>query len=140
MLKNFLTFHVNLPKMFHSGLVYKYNCGDSNFTYYGTTKLNFEVIQVCEHLDISRFTVKNFMLLYNVYLPLLRILLSSVKHLRTVKTETLQFYHLNFSSEKFMANCISLTHLAILKLFLHYLLLFKTFLIFQDNLRKMLPS
>ena len=103
-------------------------------------KLHFKVIQVCQHLDISRFTVKNYMTLYNVYLPFIGILLFSVKNWRTVKTETLQFYHLNYSSVKFMTNFISLTHLEILKPILHYLLLFKIFLIFQDTLPMMFHS
>ena len=52
--KNFFTFK---DKMLLSGLVYSYNCGGCNATYYGKTKCHFRV-QICEHLDISHFTEK----------------------------------------------------------------------------------
>ena len=51
------TFKDKLPKMLLSGLVYKYECGGCNATYYGNTKRHFKV-RICEHLGISHLTEK----------------------------------------------------------------------------------
>ena len=40
-----------------SGIVYKFQCGGSNATYYGKTKCHFKV-RMCEHLGISALTGK----------------------------------------------------------------------------------
>ena len=55
--KSFFTFKDKLPKMLRSGLVYQYNCGGCNSTYYGKTKRHFKV-RICEHLAISHLTEK----------------------------------------------------------------------------------
>ena len=55
--KSFFTFKDKVPKMSHSGLVYKYKCGGCNDTYYGKTKHYFKV-RICEHLGISPLTGK----------------------------------------------------------------------------------
>ena len=41
--KSFFIFKDKLPKMLLSGLVYKYECGGCNSTYYGKTKHHFKV-------------------------------------------------------------------------------------------------
>ena len=53
--KNFYTFKDKLPKMFLSGLVYRYKSGDHNATYYGKTKRHFKV-WISENLGISHLT------------------------------------------------------------------------------------
>ena len=55
--KSFFTFKDKLPKILLSGLVYKYNYGGCNATYYGKTKRHFKV-RICEHLGISHLTGK----------------------------------------------------------------------------------
>ena len=50
--KNFLIFKDTLSKMLLSGLVYKYECGACNATYYGKNKRHFKV-RICKHLGIS---------------------------------------------------------------------------------------
>ena len=41
--KSFFIFKDNLPKMLHSGLLYKYKCGGCNTTFYGKTKRHVKV-------------------------------------------------------------------------------------------------
>ena len=50
--KGFYTFKEKLPKMLHSGPIYKYKCG-----YYGKTKSHFKV-WICEHFGISHLSGK----------------------------------------------------------------------------------
>ena len=50
-IKSFFTLKDKLPEMLHSGLIYKYECGSYNATYYGKTKRLFKV-QIYENLDI----------------------------------------------------------------------------------------
>ena len=55
--KSYFTFRNKLPKMLLSGVVYKYNRGGCNATYYGKIKRHFKV-RIWEHLDISHLTGK----------------------------------------------------------------------------------
>ena len=55
--KSFFTFKDKLPKIFLSGLIYKYKCGGCNATYYGKTKCHFK-FRICENLGISHLTGK----------------------------------------------------------------------------------
>ena len=55
--KSFFTFKDKLPKMLLPGLVYEYERGGCNATYYGKTKRHFKV-RICEHLGISHLTEK----------------------------------------------------------------------------------
>ena len=43
--------------MLRSGIVYKFQCGSCNATFYGKTKRHFKV-RLCEHLGISALTGK----------------------------------------------------------------------------------
>ena len=67
--KSFFTFKDKLPKMFFSGLVYKYNCGDCNASYYGKTKRHFKV-RICGHLGISHLTRKKVKIDNNKLTPI----------------------------------------------------------------------
>ena len=55
--KSFFTFKDKLAKMLLSGLVYQYECGGCNATYYGKTKRHYKV-RICKHLGISHLTEK----------------------------------------------------------------------------------
>ena len=52
---NYFTFKDKTPLFLCSGIVYKFQCGSCNATYYGKTKRHFKV-RMCEHLGISALT------------------------------------------------------------------------------------
>ena len=52
---NFFTFKDKISLVLRSGIVYKFQCGSCNATYYGKTKRHFKV-RMCEHLGISALT------------------------------------------------------------------------------------
>ena len=54
---NIFTFKDKIPTFLRSGIVYKFQCGSCNGTYYGKTKRQFKV-RICEHLGISALTGK----------------------------------------------------------------------------------
>ena len=54
---NFFTFKDKIPSFLYSGVVYKFQCGSCNATYYGKTKRHFKV-GICENLEISALTGK----------------------------------------------------------------------------------
>ena len=54
---NIFTFKDKIPTFLRSGIVYKFQCGSCNGTYYGKTKRQFKV-GICEHLGISALTGK----------------------------------------------------------------------------------
>ena len=56
-ISNFFTFKDKIPSLLRSGIVYKFQCGSCNATYYGKTKRHFKV-RMCEHLGISALTGK----------------------------------------------------------------------------------
>ena len=56
-ISNFFTFKDKIPSFLRSGIVYKFQCGSCNATYYGKTKRHFKV-RICEHLGISVLTGK----------------------------------------------------------------------------------
>ena len=56
-LSNFFTFKDKIPSVLRSDIVYKFQCGSCNATYYGKTKRHFQV-RMCEHLGMSAFTGK----------------------------------------------------------------------------------
>ena len=56
-ISNFFTFKDKIPSVLRSGIVYKFQCGSCNATYYGKTKRHFKV-RICEHLGISALTGK----------------------------------------------------------------------------------
>ena len=56
-ISNFFTFKDKIPSFLRSGIVYKFQCGSCNATYYGKTKRHFKV-RMCEHLGISALTGK----------------------------------------------------------------------------------
>ena len=56
-ISNLLTFKDKIPSFLHSGIVYKFQCGSCNATYYGKSKRHFKV-RMCEHLGISALTGK----------------------------------------------------------------------------------
>ena len=56
-ISNFFTFEDKIPSFLRSGIVYKFQCGSCNATYYGKTKRHFKV-RMCEHLGISALTGK----------------------------------------------------------------------------------
>ena len=56
-ISNFYTFKDKIPSVLRSGIVYKFQCGSCNATYYGKTKRHFKV-RMCEHLGISAVTGK----------------------------------------------------------------------------------
>ena len=56
-ISNFYTFKDKIPSFLRSGILYKFQCGSCNATYYGKTKRHFKV-RMCEHLGISALTGK----------------------------------------------------------------------------------
>ena len=56
-ISNFFTFKDKIPLVLRSGIVYKFQCGSCNATYYGKTMRHFKV-RMCEHLGISALTGK----------------------------------------------------------------------------------
>ena len=54
---NFFTFKDKIPLFLLSGIVYKFQCGSCNATYYDKTKRHFKV-RMCEHLRMSALTGK----------------------------------------------------------------------------------
>ena len=56
-ISNVFTFKDKIPSFLCSGIVYKFQCGSCNATYYGKTKRHFKV-RMCEHLGISALTGK----------------------------------------------------------------------------------
>ena len=56
-ISNIFTFKDKIPAFLRSGIVYKFQCGSCNGTYYGKTKGHFKV-RMCEHLGISALTGK----------------------------------------------------------------------------------
>ena len=56
-ISNFFTFKDKIPSFLSSGIVYKFQCGSCNATYYGKTKCHFKV-RMCEHLGISALAEK----------------------------------------------------------------------------------
>ena len=56
-ISNSLTFKNKIPSFLRSGIVYKFQCGSCNATYYGKTKRHFKV-RMYEHLGISALTGK----------------------------------------------------------------------------------
>ena len=56
--KRFFTLKNKLPKMLLLGLLYKYECGSCNATYYGKVKRHFNV-QICKHLGVSHLIGQN---------------------------------------------------------------------------------
>ena len=56
-ISNFFTFKDKIPSFLRSGIVYKFQCGSCNATYYGKTKRHFKV-RMSEHLEISALTGK----------------------------------------------------------------------------------
>ena len=51
-ISNFFTFKEKIPSFLSSDIVYKFQCGSCNATYYGKTKPHFKV-RMSEHLEIS---------------------------------------------------------------------------------------
>ena len=56
-ISNFFTFKDKIPLVLRSGIVYKFQCGSCNATYYGKTKRHIKV-RMCEQLAISALTGK----------------------------------------------------------------------------------
>ena len=56
-ISDFSTSKDKIPAFLYSSIVYKFQCGSSNATYYGKTKRHFKV-RMCEHLGISALTGK----------------------------------------------------------------------------------
>ena len=56
-ISNFFTFKDKIPSFLRSGIVYKFQCGSCNATYYSKIKRHLKV-RMCEHLGISTFTRK----------------------------------------------------------------------------------
>ena len=56
-INNFFTSKDKILSVLRSGIVYKFQCGSCNATYYGKTKRHFKV-RMCEHLRISALTGK----------------------------------------------------------------------------------
>ena len=56
-ISNFFTFKDKIPSFLRPGIVYRFQCGSCNATYYGRTKRHFKV-RMCEHLGISTLTGK----------------------------------------------------------------------------------
>ena len=54
-LVTFFTFKDKIPSFLSSGIVYKFQFGSCNATYYDKTKRHFKV-RMCEHLGISALT------------------------------------------------------------------------------------
>ena len=56
-LSNFFKFKDRLCKDLTSGIIYKFQCGSCNASYYGQTKRHFKV-RVSEHMGVSPLTGK----------------------------------------------------------------------------------
>ena len=56
-ISNFFTFKDKISSFLQSGIVYKFQCGSCNATYYDKTKRHFKV-RMCEQLGISALTGK----------------------------------------------------------------------------------
>ena len=56
-ISNCFIFKDKIPSLLHSGIVYKFQCGSCNATYYSKTKRHFKVT-MCEQLRISALTRK----------------------------------------------------------------------------------
>ena len=56
-ISNFFTIKDKFPSLLLSSIVYKFQCGGCNATYYGKTKCHFKV-RMYEHLGISALTGK----------------------------------------------------------------------------------
>ena len=56
-ISNFFAFKGKILSLLHSGIVFKFQCGDCNATYYGKTKRHLEV-RMCEHLGYLALTGK----------------------------------------------------------------------------------
>ena len=56
-ISNFFVFKNRIPSFKRSVIVYKFQCGGCNATYYGKTKRHFKV-RICEHLGIFALTGK----------------------------------------------------------------------------------
>ena len=56
-ISNLFIFKDGIPSVLRSGIVYKFQCGNCNASYYGKTKRHFRV-RMCEHLAISALTGK----------------------------------------------------------------------------------
>ena len=56
-ISNFFTFKDKIPSFLRSSVVYKFECGSCNATYYDKTNRHFKV-RMCEHLGISVLTMK----------------------------------------------------------------------------------
>ena len=56
-ISNFFTFQDKIPSFLHSGIVYKFECGSCNATYYDKSKRHFKV-RIFESLVISVLTGK----------------------------------------------------------------------------------
>ena len=54
---NFFVFKERTPVFLHSGIVYEFQWGGCNATYYGKTKRHFKV-RMSEHLGFSAITAK----------------------------------------------------------------------------------
>ena len=56
-MSNIFIFKDKIPSFLRSGIVYKFQCGSCNATYYGKTKRHFKV-RMCEQLGTSARTGK----------------------------------------------------------------------------------
>ena len=56
-ISNFFTFKDKISSSLRFGIVYKFQCGNCNVTYYDKAKRHFKV-RMCEHLGISALTGK----------------------------------------------------------------------------------
>ena len=56
-INTFFTFKNKILSFLCSDVVYKFQCGGCNATYYGKTKRHFKV-RICKHLEISALTGK----------------------------------------------------------------------------------
>ena len=86
-ISNFFTFKDKIPSLLRSGIVYKFQCGSCNATYYGKTKRHFKV-RMCEHLGISALTGKRVK--GNDDPPLKNIFYSAITHLDLKISQFLQ--------------------------------------------------
>ena len=86
-ISNFFTFQDKIPSFLRSGIIYKFQCGSCNATYYGKTKRHFKV-RMCEHLGISALTGKRVK--GDVILPSKNIFYSAITHLNLKISQFLQ--------------------------------------------------
>ena len=56
-ISNFFTFKDKIPSFLRSGIVYKFQCGSCNATYYWKTKRHSK-LRICAHLGVSALTGK----------------------------------------------------------------------------------